>query len=58
MKNSSLNEIEKNVKPYENSFTAMVPTSFVIYWRTNFIWQAIRFLFINIKMIAVVRKSH
>ena len=54
----SLEEIEKNVKPYENSFTAMVPTGFVIYWRTNFIWQAIRFLFINIKMIAVVRKSH
>ena len=54
----SIEEIEKNVKPYENSFTTMVPTSFVKYWRTNFIWQAIRFLFINIKMIAVVRKSH
>ena len=54
----SLEEIEKNVRPYENSFTAMVPTSFVIYWRTNFIWQAIRFIAINIKMLIVVRKSH
>lgn len=54
----SLKEIEKNVRPYENSFTAMVPTGFVIAMRKNLLWQAFRFICINIKMLIVVRKSH
>jgi len=53
-----MEHIEKNIKPYEPSFTTMVPTSFVRYMRTCIIWQFIRFVIINIKMLAVVRKSH
>jgi ABC-type transport system involved in cytochrome c biogenesis permease subunit len=53
-----MNEIEKYVKPYDNNFTTMVPTNFVIKMRTCKIWQLIRFIIINIKMLIVVRKSH
>ncbi len=50
--------IEKNIKPYEESFTTMVPTPFVKFMRTCLIWQFIRFLVINVKMLLVVQKSH
>jgi hypothetical protein len=50
--------IEKNIKPYEPSFEAMVPTPFVKFMRTCLIWQFLRFLVINVKMILVVMKSH
>jgi len=50
--------IEKTVKPYEQNFTTMVPTGFVKFMRTCVIWQFIRFVIINIKMLIVVRKSH
>jgi len=50
--------IEKNVVPYEKSFEVMVPTPFVKFMRTCLIWQFIRFLVINFKMIMVVLKSH
>jgi len=51
-------EIEERVRPYDQNFTTMVPTSFVKYWRTNLLWQFFRFIVINIKMLIVVRKSH
>ena len=50
--------IEKNIKPYDPSFEAMVPTPFVKFMRTCVIWQFIRFIIINIKMLLVVAKSH
>ena len=50
--------IEKNVKAYEPSFETMVPTPIVKFLRTCLIWQFIRFIAINIKMLLVVRKSH
>jgi len=51
--------IEKNIKAYDDkTFGAMVPTPFVKFMRTCVIWQFIRFIFINIKMLIVVRKSH
>ncbi len=53
-----MNQIEDRVKPYDQNFTTMVPTGFVKFFRTCLIWQAIRFVFINIKMIIVVQKSH
>ena len=53
-----MKEIEKHIKPYEPSFTTMVPTPFVIRMRTNILWQFIRFVIINIKMLIVVKKSH
>jgi hypothetical protein len=53
-----MKEIEKRIKPYEPSFTTMVPTGFVKFMRTCVLWQIIRFIVINIKMLIVVRKSH
>jgi hypothetical protein len=50
--------IEKNIRPYEPSFEAMVPTPFVKFMRTCILWQIIRFIVINIKMLIVVQKSH
>jgi hypothetical protein len=53
-----MKEIEKYVKPYDASFTTMVPTNFVKFFRTCKIWQFFRFIVINLKMLVVVRKSH
>jgi len=53
-----MNRIEDTIKPYDDNFTTMVPTGFVKFFRTCVIWQAIRFLHINIKMLIVVSKSH
>jgi hypothetical protein len=53
-----MKEIEENIKPYEPSFTTMVPTPFVKRMRTNLLWQFMRFVVINLKMLVVVRKSH
>lgn len=53
-----MQRIENTVKPYDQNFTTMVPTGFVKFFRTCVIWQAIRFVIINIKMIIVVQKSH
>jgi hypothetical protein len=50
--------IEKHIKPYEPSFETMVPTPFVKFMRTCILWQIIRFIVINIKMLIVVSKSH
>ncbi len=50
--------IEKNMKAYDKSSEVMVPTPFVKFMRTCVIWQFIRFIIINIKMLLVVRKSH
>jgi len=53
-----MQQIEDTVKPYDQNFTTMVPTGFVKFFRTCLIWQFIRFIVINIKMIIVVGKSH
>ena len=50
--------IQKHVKPYEPSFETMVPTPLVKFLRTCILWQIIRFIVINIKMLLVVKKSH
>ena len=49
---------EKNINAYGNNFTTMTPGPFAKWMRTCVIFQAIRFVIINIKMIVVVRKSH
>jgi len=51
-------KVESNIKAYGHNFTTMVPSSFVLRMRKNLIWQFIRFVIINIKMIIVVNKSH
>lgn len=49
---------EENIKAYGNNFTTMTPGPFAMWMRTCKIWQFIRFVAINIKMILVVKKSH
>lgn len=49
---------EKNIKAYGNNFTTMTPGPFAKWMRTNIVWQFLRFIAINIKMIIVVGKSH
>ncbi|MFA6143716.1 MAG: hypothetical protein WCW84_02585 [Sulfurimonas sp.] len=53
------------VKPEEFNFakndqfkTAMIPGKFARTMRTCKIWQFIRFIIINLKMLVVVSKSH
>jgi len=49
---------EENIKAYGQNFTTMTPGWFAKKLRTCLIWQFIRFIVINIKMLIVVRKSH
>ena len=49
---------EHNVKAYGKNFTSMTRGPFALKLRTCKIWQFIRFVIINIKMLIVVRKSH
>lgn len=53
------------IKPEEFNFslndkfkTAMIPGKFARFLRTNLIWQFIRFIVLNIKMLVVVSRSH
>lgn len=49
---------EKHIKAYSQNFTTMTPGSFQKKLRTCVIFQAVRFVVINIKMLVVVSKSH
>lgn len=51
-------EAKKMIVPYQEGFFTSVPTKTTVYFRTNLIWQFIRFVYINIKMIIMIRKSH
>jgi hypothetical protein len=43
-------------KPFEQSYYPPVPTKFTQFMRTNLVWQFIRFILLNIKMLRMVRK--
>jgi len=49
---------EINFQTNDNFTLTMIPGSFAKKMRTCIIWQAIRFVSINIKMLIVVSKSH
>lgn len=49
---------EENIEAYGKNFTTMTPGGFQKKLRTCFIWQVIRFIVINLKMLVVVNKSH
>jgi hypothetical protein len=40
------------------SRAVMRPTKTTLFWRTFLPWQFIRFLFINLRMTAMILKSH
>ena len=49
---------EKPFEAYSQNFGTMTPGSFQKWLRTCVVFQFIRFLVINIKMLIVVGKSH
>ena len=49
---------EKHIKAYSQNFTTMTPGSFQKKLRTCVLFQIVRFIVINLKMLVVVRKSH
>jgi len=49
---------EKNIKAYGNNFTTMTPGPFAKWMRTCVLFQIVRFIVINLKMLVVVKKSH
>jgi len=58
MEDKKIVEEELNFQRDFKSALTMVPGKFARAMRTCVIWQFIRFLAINIKMIIVVGKSH
>lgn len=44
--------------PYEPAFYASRPTRMTLFFRTFFLWQMLRFIWMNWKMIRMIRKSH
>ena len=53
-----MKEEELNFAKSDKFSLTMMPGKFAKFLRTCVIWQFIRFLIINIKMIIVVGKSH
>jgi hypothetical protein len=47
-----------NNKAYEQAYFPPKPNGFTKFMRTCVIWQFIRFLAINIKMLKVIARSH
>ncbi len=47
-----------NKDPYTQTYYPPIPTGFTRYMRSNLIWQLIRFVVINIKMLKLMKKSH
>ncbi len=45
-------------KPYQQAYFPPMPTRATRFWRTNFLYQAWRFVVINLKMFRVISKSH
>jgi len=52
-------EVQKQITPYDNkTYGTMIPGPFQKFLRKCLIWQFIRFIVINLKMLMVVSKSH
>ena len=47
-----------NKEPYRQAYYPPVPTGFTRYMRTSLIWQAFRFLVINLKILKLMARSH
>jgi len=46
-----------NKEPYQQAYYPPVPTGLTRYMRTSLIWQTVRFLVINVKMLQLMEKS-
>jgi hypothetical protein len=47
-----------NKEPYQQAYYPPAPTGLTRYMRTSLIWQAFRFLVINLKILKLMGKSH
>ncbi|GAV20717.1 hypothetical protein MMIC_P1690 [Mariprofundus micogutta] len=47
-----------NKEPYQQAYYPPAPTGWTKYMRTSLIWQGIRFIVINLKMLKLMSKSH
>ncbi|MEA3384647.1 MAG: hypothetical protein U9Q20_08290 [Campylobacterota bacterium] len=50
--------MKNNSNPYEQAYFPPKPNGFTKFMRTCVIWQIIRFIAINLKMMKVISKSH
>ncbi len=53
------NEIKKTVnkEPYQQAYYPPVPTGFTKYARNSLLWQIVRFIVINAKILKLMRKN-
>lgn len=47
-----------NKEPYQQAYYPPTPTGLTRYMRTSLIWQSIRFVVINLKILKLMTKSH
>jgi hypothetical protein len=47
-----------NREPYQQAYYPPAPTGFTRFMRTCLLWQAVRFMVINLKMLKLMAKSH
>lgn len=47
-----------NKEPYQQSYYPPAPTGFTRYMRTSVLWQLVRFVVINYKILRLMAKSH
>lgn len=45
-------------QPYSREFFVPRPAAFTLFFRTFVLWQLVRFVAVNIKMIRMIGKSH
>ncbi|MEA2110628.1 MAG: hypothetical protein U9P71_01135 [Campylobacterota bacterium] len=48
----------QHIEPYSPQYSTMVPLGTQKFLRTCVLWQAVRFIAINIKMTILILKSH
>jgi hypothetical protein len=48
----------KNREPYQQAYYPPVPTGFTRYMRTSLVWQFVRFIVINLKILKLMMKAH
>jgi len=47
-----------NREPYQQAYYPPAPTGFTRMMRTSFIWQAYRFIILNVKILKLMSQSH
>lgn len=47
-----------NREPYQQAYYPPSPTGLTRYMRTSLLWQTVRFVVINLKILKLMAKSH